>query len=376
MKSKILVTSFSLLLFAGVNGCFSIPSDEYNNTSQSYSSQSVTDEYNTGDLNAYGEWIVVPEYGKVWRPYANNDWQPFAEGHWVYDGNEWVWDSYEPYGAIVYHYGNWEYVSNHRWIWIPNHDRWSPACVDWMYYGDQVAWAPRPPRGHSFGNPWDRHEYQAWVVIRNENFYDDHVYNHRVADATRDNVRYRDDQITRKAPPVTYVREHTRNPIPVTTGISRTGKLTPNRPTERNPQPATINTPTPTAPATVTPSTPRPTQNPIRNEPTRNNGGVTTTPTTPSTPTTRNPIIGNKAPEPTPVKPQQVTPTPVKSPVKSVRGTRRDTKRGTTQTTTQPKSGQTPVKSQKEDPGKVRQQPSETKPSGDREREERKPQSR
>ena len=388
MKTKLFFISASLLLLTGIYGCYTISQEGYN--SQTSNSQSYSSEYNPNDLNAYGEWIVLPEYGRVWRPSADAQWQPFADGHWIYDGNDWVWDSYEPYGAIVYHYGNWEYVSNHRWIWIPNHAGWSPACVDWVYYGDEVAWAPRPRPGHSFGNPWDNQEHHAWIVVHNENFYDNHVNTHKINDVTRDNGKYRDDQITRRQPPVNYVREHTRTPISVTQGISRNGNIHSSRPADNTP--ATVNTtpnPAPTAghpastpshtPATQTPTTQpaatqppatqtpvRPTGTPGKNEPPTTNGG-TTTPTT-----VTHQAIGAKDLAPTPVKPQ-----PTKSPVKVVRTSRHNGKRSTTTTVTpQPQPVKESQKVKNDNPVKSRQQPVEQKAAPGRDKQDRKTESR
>jgi hypothetical protein len=48
---------------------------------------------NFSELNDYGEWVIVPGYGTVWRPDADPDWRPFVYGHWVYSSDGWVWDS-------------------------------------------------------------------------------------------------------------------------------------------------------------------------------------------------------------------------------------------------------------------------------------------
>ncbi len=386
MKTKFFYMIFSIVLLTGTYGCWTVSQD--GNYKQSNNSQTNYSEYNPNDLDAYGEWIVLPDYGRVWRPSVNTQWQPFADGHWVYDGNDWVWDSYEPYGAIVYHYGYWEYVSNHRWIWIPNRAGWSPACVVWTYYGNEVAWAPRPRPGHDFGNPWDDQPHQGWIVVHNENFYDNHVNNHRITDVSRDKGRYRDDQITRNQPSVKYVRDHTNTSIPVTQGISRNGTLRPNRPVENTPTPAhnnpapatgttvgrpsatTNQTPTPQTPsaqppaihtpstqtpatqqpATQPPSTPAPGRGnvtPDRNEPGRTNTGTTTTTGT------KHPVVGGQSLEPTPVKPQSG-----KSTVKTIRSSNKSTR-----STTPSKGQQQPAREsqnvKKAVQVKTRQQPDE-----------------
>ena len=214
--------------------------------------------YNSDDLNGYGEWIYIDGYGRVWSPYVTAQWQPFADGRWVFDGNDWVWDSYEPYGAIVYHYGNWEYASNRRWVWIPNQTHWSPACVVWVYYGDQIAWAPRPRQGHAYGEPWEHNHHRNWVVVRNNDFTNDHVNKHRLTGATIVKGG-RNAPISRTPPPVTYVQQHTPKPIPVRHDIVRNGKITPNQLHEKHPVPVVRN---PAAPAK---SPVRTTPNPVRN---------------------------------------------------------------------------------------------------------------
>jgi hypothetical protein len=394
MKARFILLLSSVLLLSGIYGCWTVSQDGY--TSQSNDSQAYSSEYNQDDLNTYGEWTVLPEYGRVWKPSVNTQWQPFADGHWVYDGNDWVWDSYEPYGAIVYHYGNWEYVSNHRWIWIPNRAGWSPACVDWIYYGDEVAWSPRPRPGHSFGNPWDNQGHQAWVVVRNENFYDNNVNTHRITDVSRDKGKYRDDQINRKQPSVTYVREHTQTPITVTQGISRNGSLHPTRGTNSTPTPANNNPapvtgtstgrPTSTSshtPATQTPATQPATTQPAATQPTttqtpgrNNNTPGRTEPTTTNTGTntttgTKRPTVGGQSLDPTPVKPQ-----PVKSTVKTGRTTKKNIKSVTTQRPQQQQPAKETQKVKKDSPVKVRQQPVEQKAAPSRDNQDRKVESR
>lgn len=37
------------------------------------------------DLDAYGDWSEMPEYGAVWFPRAvGADWAPYRTGHWVW----------------------------------------------------------------------------------------------------------------------------------------------------------------------------------------------------------------------------------------------------------------------------------------------------
>jgi hypothetical protein len=103
---------------------------------------------NFGELNDYGEWIHVRGVGRVWHPDADEGWQPFRYGHWVYSGDGWLWNSDEPFGWIVYHYGNWYYDDEQGWVWIPGYD-WSPARVEWYVTDHEIGWAPLLPPGRS-----------------------------------------------------------------------------------------------------------------------------------------------------------------------------------------------------------------------------------
>ncbi len=72
------------------------------------------------DLDEYGGWRDVPEYGTVWFPRtAVAGWAPYRYGHWVYIqpwGYTWVDD--EPWGFAPFHYGRWIAVGG-AWGWVP-----------------------------------------------------------------------------------------------------------------------------------------------------------------------------------------------------------------------------------------------------------------
>jgi len=115
---------------------------------------SVSVRSHFSDLDQYGEWMHVQGYGTVWRPYAEEGWRPFTYGHWVHTGRGWHWDSDEPFGWIVCHYGNWYNDQELGWIWVPGYD-WSPARVQWSVTDGEIAWAPLPPPmiGHRYPRP-------------------------------------------------------------------------------------------------------------------------------------------------------------------------------------------------------------------------------
>jgi len=110
----------------------------------------INADQNFNELNEYGEWVNVPGYGTVWRPDAEAGWRPFEYGHWVYSNEGWVWDSDEPYGWIVCHYGTWDNDPEQGWVWIPGYT-WSPARVRWYVTDNEIGWSPlfsKPRQGY------------------------------------------------------------------------------------------------------------------------------------------------------------------------------------------------------------------------------------
>jgi len=128
-------------------------------------------------LQPYGEWIVVANYGRCWRPrHVESGWRPYCSGHWVDTDRGWYWQSDEPWGWATYHYGRWDYQAGFGWIWIP-HTRWAPAWVEWRSGGGYVGWAPLPPgarfeHGHDFHNV---HAPDRNFVFVHENHFDQRV---------------------------------------------------------------------------------------------------------------------------------------------------------------------------------------------------------
>jgi len=93
-----------------------------------------TNRYYTGseDLDAYGTWKNVPDYGDVWVPNESSDWAPYRDGNWTWEPYYgWTWVGYEPWGWAPYHYG--------RWFWYGGAWAWWPGPV-WGWY--QPFWAP------------------------------------------------------------------------------------------------------------------------------------------------------------------------------------------------------------------------------------------
>lgn len=102
------------------------------------------------ELSPYGEWIDDPEYGYIWVPNVEPDFQPYAtNGRWVMTdyGNTWV-SNYD-WGWAPFHYGRWNYNRRFGWSWVPGYE-WGPAWVSWRSGGGYYGWAPLGP-GISIG---------------------------------------------------------------------------------------------------------------------------------------------------------------------------------------------------------------------------------
>jgi len=164
-------------------------------------------------LSSYGSWVYLPAYGMVWSPDVVAGWQPFYYGHWLRTADGWAWASYEPYGWLVYHYGFWGFRPDIGWFWVPG-DTWYPARVEWYTFGDYTGWAPIPPPGIVWVDPWIPYDVDVWVVIDVDDFTSDNVGRYRVERSI-----YR-DRIERgtaaaRAPYVHEIESATRRRVPV-----------------------------------------------------------------------------------------------------------------------------------------------------------------
>jgi TPR repeat protein len=116
------------------------------------------------DLDDYGEWRHLPQYGDVWVPTAvPAGWAPYHNGHWAWVSPwGWTWVDDAPWGFAPFHYGRWAYVNGY-WAWCPGpvatadsvavRPVYAPALVAWVGSprlgfgnGGGVAWFPLGPR--------------------------------------------------------------------------------------------------------------------------------------------------------------------------------------------------------------------------------------
>ena len=93
-------------------------------------------------------------------------------GRWVYSNEGWVWDSDEPFGWIVCHYGNWYDDEEFGWVWVPGYE-WSPARVEWYVTDDEIAWAPLLPPGHHH-----RFAHEQWMFCPTPFFSSVEIHSH------------------------------------------------------------------------------------------------------------------------------------------------------------------------------------------------------
>ncbi len=72
------------------------------------------------DLDQYGSWSSVPDYGNVWMPTrVSADWAPYRDGHWSWiEPWGWTWVDDQPWGFTVSHYGRWTNTQR-GWAWVP-----------------------------------------------------------------------------------------------------------------------------------------------------------------------------------------------------------------------------------------------------------------
>jgi hypothetical protein len=114
------------------------------------------------DLDQYGHWQQVPDYGNVWIPNGTPEgWAPYHNGHWISVAPwGWTWVEDEPWGFAPFHYGRWAVVGG-GWCWVPGPVAvapvYAPALVAFvggrgfgvsleMGGGAAVAWFPLGPR--------------------------------------------------------------------------------------------------------------------------------------------------------------------------------------------------------------------------------------
>ncbi len=150
------------------------------------------------DLDEYGTWRQVPDYGWVWAPRAVAvGWAPYHYGHWAWvEPWGWTWIDDAPWGFAPFHYGRWAFVGG-GWVWLPGRmvvgarPVYAPALVAFVggggfgvavgAGGGVAAWFPLGP-----GEVYRPAYHVSEVYVRQVNIV--HVTNVNVINVT--NVRY------------------------------------------------------------------------------------------------------------------------------------------------------------------------------------------
>ena len=99
------------------------------------------------DLDGYGSWSTVAEYGPIWYPSSVAvGWIPYRYGRWVWvEPWGWTWLDNAPWGFAPFHYGRWVQVGP-RWGWLPG-----PIAVAPIYGPAFVAFVGGPGFSVGFG---------------------------------------------------------------------------------------------------------------------------------------------------------------------------------------------------------------------------------
>ena len=126
------------------------------------------------DLDYYGDWHNIDNYGYAWSPRADTGWMPYQSGYWLTDypyGPTWV--SAEPWGYAPYHYGRWAFVGD-RWYWVPDNVSaapvYSPALVAFVPFGsNDIGWVPLGP-GDVYVPRYYNTSWQPYYLTR-DNLY-------------------------------------------------------------------------------------------------------------------------------------------------------------------------------------------------------------
>ncbi|CAN5802635.1 hypothetical protein BH11MYX3_BH11MYX3_15330 [soil metagenome] len=121
-----------------------------------YALGDVTDAEIDVTLEASGEWVEDPDYGRVWVPYATvvgEQFTPYdSSGDWVYTDYGWSFNSDYDWGWLAFHFGRWAMFGDERWGWVPDHT-WGPSWCEWRHGEGTVGWRPMAPnvRDHRTG---------------------------------------------------------------------------------------------------------------------------------------------------------------------------------------------------------------------------------
>ena len=145
--------------------------------------------YGAEDMDGYGTWVNVPDYGSVWRPTVVAGWSPYSCGRWVWeDWYGWTWVDCSAWGWAPFHYGRWFWGANYGWLWYPGvmgvRHYWAPGLVAFFGFGGggfgvgfgfgNLGWVPLAP--YEMFHPWWGRAYYGAGFNRGFNISNANIY--------------------------------------------------------------------------------------------------------------------------------------------------------------------------------------------------------
>src|SRR5467141_2936791 len=181
------------------------------------------------DLDDYGGWRSVPEYGTVWFPYTTIvGWAPYRYGHWAWISPwGWTWVDDAPWGFAPFHYGRWVTVGG-VWGWVPCAPRVvGVAYVRPVYAPVLVAWVGGPHFSIGFGIGGGGGAGVAWFPLGPREVYvpsyhvsRTYVTNVNVSNTTVNNTvvnnYYNNVVVNKNVTNIKYVNQTARNGVTAT----------------------------------------------------------------------------------------------------------------------------------------------------------------
>ena len=102
--------------------------------------------YGWSDLDANGTWYDVPGEGEIWQPdVADEGFDPYGYGGWVWQGVGYVWASGYRWGWTPFRCGRWEFYPGFGWGWAPDQQ-----CGRWGSHGGLVLVGVKRPEHYKF----------------------------------------------------------------------------------------------------------------------------------------------------------------------------------------------------------------------------------
>ncbi len=122
-------------------------------------------------LSPYGEWIDYENYGFVWIPDVDENFEPYkTDGYWVMTDYGWTWSSDYEWGWAPFHYGRWDFDNYYGWFWVPDTE-WGPSWVNWRRADGYYGWTPmRPGISISLSFYGGYGDINHWNFVRDRDF--------------------------------------------------------------------------------------------------------------------------------------------------------------------------------------------------------------